>query len=273
MSAGNHQRHHQHELPHPGAPVDVHRGPFVGNETIDENLVECAQIAVWNALGPIGGHVEFGTANGAIRVGGHVETREDRDAALRAVAMAIPSAHLIDDLTVKATKAAARPPASPAAVGAPIVRVRRFCSLTDSSLSAAIRSALDRLDTTLAPSGARLDRVVVIYRNRGRSTVTIDVGIPMDPLIGADGDVQNDRMPSGPEVSTLAAAGVEGLMAAQALLLGDAHGTEHDAVWWQTFSAAEIRPWTGLPASQLHLALDSIHGTGARGGIVGGLPA
>jgi len=271
MAAGNHHGRHEHELPHPGAPVDVHR-PFVGNESADDNLIECAQIAVWNVLGPASGRIALSAVDGAIRVGGHVQTREDRDTALRAVAEALAAAHVIDELAVAEVMAQGR--AQAPEVGAPIVRVRRFCSLTDASLSAAIRSALDRLDAVLAANGAPLDRVAVIYRNRGRSTVTVDVGVFMDPLAETGGsDVQNDRMPSGPEVSTFAQAGVGGLAAAQAVLLGEGHGVEHDAVWWQIFSAGEFRPWTGLPAAQLHLALDSVHSAEGSAGALGHLPA
>ena len=63
----------------------------------------------------------------------------------------------------------------------------------------------------LPPSGLALPgQLAVIYRNRGKSTVTIDVGAFIDPLTLTDeNELQNDRMPAGPEVSAFAKPGVE----------------------------------------------------------------
>jgi hypothetical protein len=62
--------------------------PFVGNETLDENLAESAQVAAWNA---VGGHcvgLVVSATKGLITLCGGVETAADAqhcEAAVRAV--------------------------------------------------------------------------------------------------------------------------------------------------------------------------------------------
>ena len=113
-------------LPHPGPAVGAHKAPFVGNASIEDNLVEFAQIAIWNAIGRSGAGISLGSVGEAIRVAGHVDTRHDRKAVLAAVAAAIAPVHVIDDLDVKELREQTRAAAS--AEGAPIVRIRRFIS-------------------------------------------------------------------------------------------------------------------------------------------------
>ncbi len=162
----------------------------------------------------------------------------------------------------------------PGTEGQSIVRIRRFCSLTDASLSAAIGDAIEHLDMVLADIGVpSADHIAVIYRNRSESTVTVDIAVFFDPLsLAAPSELENDRMPVGPQIAVRTQPGVAGLIEAQSLLLGELHATEHEAVWWETFSARQFRPWRGRPTAQLHLALRSLTPGKPVGGLAAHLP-
>jgi hypothetical protein len=65
----------------------------------------------------------------------------------------------------------------------PMLYVTRYCALEPASLAAAVHDALAVLATYAARHpGARYGSPVVAYRNRQGTTVTIDVGLPLDNL-------------------------------------------------------------------------------------------
>lgn len=75
---------HVLQSPRPPSPDD----PFVGNESADDNLAECVQVAVWNAahgkchelsVAAVQGHV---TLSGAVETAQHIQ---DCEAAVRAL--------------------------------------------------------------------------------------------------------------------------------------------------------------------------------------------
>jgi osmotically-inducible protein OsmY len=62
--------------------------PYVGNETVDENLAESAQVALWNAISGRCDGIVVSAIDGRVTVCGGVETPADAqhcEAAIRAV--------------------------------------------------------------------------------------------------------------------------------------------------------------------------------------------
>jgi hypothetical protein len=74
-----------HTLPQPQPPIDPAHEPFVGNVTVDDNLAEAAEVAVWNVLGRSDHRLDVGVDDGVVTLRGDVADHEQCRACERAV--------------------------------------------------------------------------------------------------------------------------------------------------------------------------------------------
>lgn len=247
----------QHALPHAGAMVAARERPFVGNESVEDNLCECAKIAIWNAIGHAGSEVIVTAASGAIHVSGTIDTNAHRNAAIEAIRKVVKPTQVVDETAVSGASEPSLPGDDPAPVEMSIVRVREFCSLSDASLSAAIKDAIRRIDAAFLENDLPPTmRIVLIFRNLTASTVTLDVGSFAGPSSTlAEHGLVPDIIPGKELAQIPVRAGVEGLIVGQSRLLSETGRTNHSAVWWEILETQQFRPWSGLPDATLRLAV------------------
>lgn len=126
-------------------------------------------------------------------------------------------------------------------------------------MSAAIAGAVERLDQCLTARQVPLtDRLLIIYRNMGADSVTLEIGMPVsEPTMMMGDGLKAGSTPGGATLSIQVAAGSASLLAAMAQLRrsATAAGMAPDTLWWQSFAADQFRPWRGHPAGALHLPI------------------
>jgi hypothetical protein len=256
-------------LPQPQPPIDPARTPLVGNETVDDNIAECAQIAIWNVIGRRGRAITLTVDQGVVTIAGKLVTGEHRDAVIAAIGHLRGVRGVVDETIVPLhPKPGARSrPSRPRKAThiewtepRPFVYLVRFCSLDEASMSAAIRQAVAQLDTVLAAEALpAAQSLIVVYKNRLPQTVTLEIGVPLalEAVREAAGGIHTGMAPGGASLTVRADPGLPGLLAADLVLARLAGKSGHMALdqLWQEFDAASFRPWLGHPPAPLHLAI------------------
>jgi osmotically-inducible protein OsmY len=72
-------------LPHPKPPFDPSVDPLVGNESVDDNLAECAELAMWKAIGSADRTVELRVDAGIVRLTGRLQSAAQLEAVTTAI--------------------------------------------------------------------------------------------------------------------------------------------------------------------------------------------
>lgn len=246
-NADGHSKHP--ELPPAGETPDPQHAPFVGNRTVADNLHESVQIALWIKLGPGARRVAIRTSDdGVVELRGRVASEQLHHEVAEAVRDIKGVASLHDHITVRSEAHDAPAPQR-------TIYLRRFCAADEASTSAAIREAIARLDEHFAGRGELPGRLLVIYRNLQPQTVTLDIAMPAGESTAAPSgsDLHLGEAPRSAGAEALAGPGFGGLLAAVAELGVPMHEHDHPLVFWQSFEAADFRPWTGHPAARVHL--------------------
>jgi hypothetical protein len=241
-------------LPRPKAKIDPQQTPFVGNETVEDNLHEAVEVAIWTVLGqgcsPVAVEVRDG---GVVALTGTLPSethRRDLVAAVRALKGVMS---VVDHLDIGADETVA----TPSAKAGDMLYVRRFCAADETSTSAAIRQAIGRLATHFAEQKMAPTTLVVIYRNLRPQTVTLDIAMPVPAgtTMPNAGTLRVARMPASNAFETVAQPGFDGLIEAVTTLKKKAGIRRNDtAAFWQSFDLDQVRPWTGHPQAKVHLA-------------------
>lgn len=253
------------QLPHPKQPIDPQHDPFVGNETVDDNICEWAKLAVWNAIP--GHHLSVAVSDGVVTLAGAVEQLEQRRLAVAAAARVEGVRRVVDRIRV-ARLAGRRGGAAPHPAGSaltqvaarPMLYVVRHCVLDEASMSAALRQAVPVLDNALSTRGeAPMRDLIVIYRNRVPGAVTVEIGAPLEtsPEAVVPGEAVLGVSPGGAMLSRIADAGLPGLLRREAELAATARsaGLEASPFFWQSFTYAQTHPWTGHPEASIYLPI------------------
>jgi hypothetical protein len=247
MNAGGRPSHPA--LPPAGEAPDPQHAPFVGNRTVADNLHESVQVALWIKLGPGARSIAIRTSDaGVVELRGRVASEQLHHEVVQLVRDIKGVAALHDHITVRGE-------AHEAPKSQPTIYLRRFCAADEASTSAAIREAIARLDEYFAARGALPGKLLLIYRNLQPQTVTLDIAMPAGQSADAPSgsDLHLGEAPGFTGAETLAGAGFQGLLAAVTELGVPTHGRDHPLVFWQSFEAADFRPWTGHPAARVHL--------------------
>lgn len=247
--------------------VDPHQTPFVGNETVDDNIAECAQLAIWSALRGQRSNVSVNVADGTATLAGTAQSEAQRQAIAEAVALVkgvdrvanrIRIARLRPLRTQLAPRAAAL--ALEQIAARPMLYVVRYCVLDEASISAAMRQAVPTLENALATRGAPpMRELIVVYRNRVPGAVTVEIGVPADLRADAtiDGEPALGMSPGGAMISRVADAGLQGLVRREADLAATARaaGLEAASFFWQSFTRDQARAWNGHPQARVFLPI------------------
>lgn len=167
----------------------------------------------------------------------------------------VPNSHRAADAAVGASRAAVEFVAPRS-----MVQLVRYCSVDEASLSAALRQAVDILDGFAAARGLPpVEDLIVVYRNRQRDTVTMEIGAPVEADIAetAEGELHAAIAPHGSFITRQVDAGLPNLLAGETELaeIAAAMGASAQPYFWQTFPAAHFRPWQGHPAAKVYLAV------------------
>lgn len=254
------------DLPHPGAPVRADR-PFVGNETVEDNLAEAIEIAAWKAIGSAKRHVAIASEGHTVTLSGELETEQQRQTLETAIFDVAGVQVVVNKVTLCPAyprASAESPPDNQLAsfetvdvVARPIVYATRFCSFDEASLSAAIRDAVAALDRAFATQGLPPSpELIVSYVNHRHGTVTLQVGMPAAQFAGG-GEFHISTAPSGTMATATVEAGHHAIdMARTALLLAIQESGQHAAgYYWQRFGQAAFRPWAGHPAAKIFVPI------------------
>ena len=240
--------------------MDPWREPFVGNESTADNLQEAIQIRLWNALREDSRKISAQVRDdNCVELRGTVVSEKHRATALECARCVEGVGNVIDHLEGSPVAASGKH-ATPTRLreGGPSIYVRRFCASDEASTSAAIRQAVERLDSYFAQKGHDLPNTLyVVYRNVQPHTVTLEIAMP---AIGPDefppdGELQQDTLPVSTRISVDAVEGYAGLLQAEkrarSSVAAAANGVE--LIFWQRFDAVQFRPWRGHPQSRLYL--------------------
>lgn len=247
-----------HIASQPQPPVDALHRPFVGNETIDDNLRESVKVAVWNVMGDRERGLDIKVAAGIAMLSGPVADRAEA-AQVRKAAMSISGiADVVERLVPAAAAAKAQTPdAAPAAVprAAPstkMVSLARFCGLDDASTGAAIRQGVSRLDHFFGERKLPTpDTLIIVYRNLIPGAITLELGFPV-PAHGeprTEGEFGINELPEAAEQVAMTTPGLAPIIVTLRDLMRAGHGFA-----WQVLVSDEFRPWRGHPALPLNVA-------------------
>lgn len=244
-----------HVLPHPRPPIDPATQPFVGNESVDDNLAELAQVAMWNAIGAADRGVRVTVKDGVATLAGVLADKSQRKAVEQAVAAVPGIAGIRSAIRIPRPAPVPAPPVIAEArriEPEPFVYVTRFCGLEAASTSAAIKGAIAELDEFLAAvRQPPAETLIVVYRNRLPAAITLDIGVPVPAGIAdmAAGSLRSGRSPGGLVVETMPGEGIAGVVAASERLVAHAAIGSRDGFrsTWQRFDAARFRPWHEHP--------------------------
>jgi len=83
-------------LPHTAPKIDPLKQPIVGNLTVDDNILEWVQIAVWKAIGEAKSNLQITVKRGVVTLSGHLAGQADRDAAVTAARQATVTENVND---------------------------------------------------------------------------------------------------------------------------------------------------------------------------------
>jgi hypothetical protein len=242
----------------PQPPVDALHRPFVGNETIDDNLRESVKVAIWNVMGDRERGLEITVTAGVATLSGPVVDRAEA-ALVRKAAMSISGiADVIERLVPAGGPAKARRPDSAPAVApqatpsTKMVSLTRFCGLDDASTGAAIRQAVGRLDHFFAERKLPApEALIIVYRNLIPGAITLELGFPV-PAHGeprTEGEFNIAELPVAAEQVAVTTPGLAPIIVTLRDLMQAGHGFA-----WQVLVSEEFRPWRGHPALPLNVA-------------------
>ncbi len=246
---------------------DPLHGPFVGNQTVADNITECVQLAIWSALSGQRSNVSVNVRDGAATLAGTVPTQERRQAIVEAVGRVKGVQRVVDRIRVARLRPLRTQFATHATAVAleqiaarPMLYVVRYCVLDDASISAAVRQAVPILESALASHGAPpMRELIVVYRNRVPGAVTVEIGVPVDLVTDAasGGEPALGRSPGGAMISAVAERGLPELLRRQADLVETAcaSGLEVEFFFWQQFTRDQVQVWRGHPRAKLFLPI------------------
>ena len=254
------------KLPHPQPVLDPSHDPFVGNESVDDNISEWAKLAIWNVLPRRSSTVSVKVANGAVTLSGVAHSSEQRRLIVEAVSKVQGVARVIDRIRLETVRPRRVRSKTAPSVGLeeitthPMLYVVRHCVLDEASISAAMRQAVPLLDEAVSARGmTAIGEVVVVYRNRVPGAVTVEIGVPVDLSIDAasPGEPALGQSPGGAMLSRMAVAGLPGLLRREAELVGTAGaaGLRAGSYFWQSFSHDQTHPWVGHPEAKVYLPI------------------
>jgi len=255
-------------LPHPKPPIDPAVEPLVGNESVDDNLAELAEMAMWKAIGVADRTVELCVETGVVRLSGTLKNAAQLEAVTAAVSR-VPGVRevvaqvILDEPKGRATSS--RRGAAPQEVAIePLLYVVRYCGLDEASMSAAVREAVSELDRLFTGHGLKPAKVLyMVYRNRRPDTVTIEIGMPVEALPNFEtSGLHAGHTPGGQILSGKTAAGVDAMLATVDRLTRSAvrHGLRPADHWWQRFETEAFRPWRGHPVAKVFLPANKSEG-------------
>ncbi len=251
----------EHVLPEPGAPVGPDR-PFVGNETVEDNLTEAIQIAAWKAIGSAKCGIDFELEGHTVTMRGELDTEQRRKALEQAI-FGIPGIQIVlNKVSLAATGSSTSQDHATSfetvhVAPSTIAYATRFCSFDEASLSAAIRDAVAALDLAFDSQGLPASReLVIVYRNDRYGTVTLQVGMPSQQF-AAIGEFHVGPAPAGRMAVAGIDADVQAIQTARATLLGAIAESGETAAdyYWKRFDEGAFRPWNGHPAAQIFVPL------------------
>lgn len=253
-------------LPRPRPSIDSTAEPFVGNETVDDNLGEAVRIALWNLTKGTHHAVDVSVANGVVTLRGDVEAGPQRTAIEAAITRIAGVRAVVNALEITGAR-----PVAPrvGAKGAPRIDVIesrpflylvRYCGFTEASLSAAIREAVSKLDAFYASHGLDLpDALFVLYRNQHADMVTLDIGMPVGADIVPQDEFHLGSTPGGPTISAPVAGGLESLRRNSVALASKARAARLGPAnyFWQRFEGEAFRGWHGHPDGAVFLPVSA----------------
>jgi hypothetical protein len=215
----------------------------VGNATLDDNIAEGAQVALWSALGDDHHRIRVHVEDGCVTLAGALDDKAACEAAELAV-RAVPGVRrVVPRLAAGSVSAAVAPEV--------MLSVTRFCGLEPASIRAAVAEGRGALDAFFAryrlPPAHDL---VLVFRNRRNDTVTIDIAYPV-PAVSAtrtDDEVEARAVPTGPTLSALPEPGVAGLLRAASALSPHGDGGAPTAWFWQRIAGGARHPWDASAA-------------------------
>lgn len=253
------------KLPHPQPVTDPRHHPFVGNDSVDDNISEWATLAIWNALPDGHATVSARVASGTVTLTGTVHNLEQRRAVASAIGKVQGVTRVVDRIRLDRVRSR-RPRTSPQPAALSLEEVTahrmlyvvRHCVLDEASISAAMRQAVPMLDEAVSAHGAMpAGELIVVYRNRVPGAVTVEIGVPVDVSFGAvsGGEPALGHSPAGAMLSRTAEAGLPGLLRREAELVttAQAAGLHTGSFFWQRFSHDQAHPWLGHPEARVFL--------------------
>lgn len=248
-------------LSQPQQGVDPLRRPFVGNETIEDNLRENVKVAAWNVMGDRERGLDIAVAAGVATLSGPVADTAEAAEVVKAALSISGIGDVVDRLVPAGSgvqpgvRAASAIPAAHPVLGTKMVALTRFCGLDDASTGAAIRQAVGRLDHFFAerklPPPTQL---VIVYRNLIPGAITLELGVPVpdgrEPRL--EGEFSIAALPAVAEQVAMASSGIAPIVSTLRDLMRVGH-----AYAWQVLEADEFRPWRGHNALPLNVGQDS----------------
>ena len=272
LPSGSKWKESSSKLPHPQPMLDPTHDPLAGNETVDEDISEWATLAIWNIPPRRSSSVSVKVVDRAVTLTGVAHSSEQRRLIVEAVSKVQGVARVIDRIRLETVRA--RPVRSKSlpsvaleeVTARPMLYVMRHCVLDEASISAAMRQAVPMLDEAVLERGARTTgEMVVVYRNRVPGAVTVEIGVPIDPIaaVAEQGEPALGQSPNGAMLSRMAEAGLPGLLRREAELTATARaaGLGAGSYFWQSFSHDQTRPWLGHPEAKVYLPIVPIPAT------------
>jgi hypothetical protein len=240
----------------------------VGNDCVDDNIAECAQVALWNALKSARGRVKVSLAEGHATLSGRVRRTAEREAAELAIRALNCVNGITNDIVVEPSARGVRHEA-PIALSrrspSQLLYVTRFCSLEEASVTAATKDAIAVLNNLLG--NRKPSEFIVRFYNQHADTITLDVGCRGRLPAGIDiGEVHVGKAPTGLGFAVTPPEGFAGLMNALDRLREQVNATQDGTVAdvWQVLPANADPLAAGWPSTPIHLNADRVSDGVAR---------
>lgn len=241
--------------PHARPPLDPTAQPFVGNRSVDDNLREAVQVALFAAIGEASQALRISVTDRTVSLSGAWPDRRRRSAG-HAALRALPGLGRVHDRAELATSTT-KPESTPVAE-TPLLHVTRYCGPDEPSTGAAIREAVATLDQFCSANDAPPPtELIVRYRNLLPGSVTLDIGCAASAELAARaaGELTVGRLGPGISVRHLPGPGLAAVLAEVQALADDGA-----SAIWQRFPSAAFRPWHGHPAAPLEATLPPMAG-------------
>lgn len=262
------QRSSTRNVPHwvPRTARLLGQAPFVGNESVDDNVAEAVQIALWKELGPARDTVQVRFSHGEAILTGSVPSADERLAAERAVRALECISVVTNDIEVAAQ--ATEPDHAEATTrkhaGDPsdqMIFVTRYCSLEEPSMIAAIKDGIKALSTFLTSQrlGAPKE-VLLFYHNQRSHTISIDIACS-GMLSGRrfpEEEIRTRIMPKEKLISATPSEGLDGMLATSDQLRAKAGYADSHAIpiYWQRIPLEPDPFSSGWPAAPIYMPVE-----------------